>query len=234
MNTRLPQNKNLSLHFDPTWHGLPVNVYKGPLISEYLFAIDHVLWSATDDHLRTLVIRFDLHYPASRAFDTEGHISRFLASLKAQIKADMAARERGGKRVHRCTLRHVWAREQNGSDNPHYHVAILLNYDTYRAVGAFDGERGLASMIRNAWVRVLGLTLEQSAGLVHFGSQYKLDVNGADFSAVYDEVFFALSYLAKAYSKNYDQSGNCFGHSQCLGRAAPGLRNKNLRRPAIA
>ena len=188
MNARHPQNKNLTLHFEPGWHGMPVNVNHGPLIVEYLEGIDRTLWDATEDHLRTLVVRLDLHFPAYQAFDSSGSITDFIRRLRAMIEADLARKGRQRKRVHRCNVRHIWVRERVDSFNYHFHVALFVNHDNYSAAGPFEGPGGLMYMARKAWSRVLGIELKDSAGLVHgCGPGIVIDVNSGNFNAKYNE-----------------------------------------------
>ncbi|WP_158708193.1 YagK/YfjJ domain-containing protein, partial [Escherichia coli] len=60
-------------------------------------------------------------------------ITRFIASLKAQIAAYLQRRRRDGKRVYPCKLRYAWVREfgeLNG--NKHYHMLLLVNREVFR------------------------------------------------------------------------------------------------------
>ena len=223
MNIRHPKNKNLTLHFAPDWNGMPVNINRGPLIVEFLDGIERTVWDATEDHLRTLVVRLDLHFPADgQEYDSSGAITRFIRSLRALIEADLERKQREGKRVHRCTVRHIWAREREESLNHHFHVAILVNHDDYPSTGPYEGPGGLAFMARQAWARVLGIELESSAGLVHLcGPGIVIDVNSDNFGTQHNAAFFALSYLAKAATKDYGDGGRNFDRTRCPGAADP-------------
>lgn len=67
-------------------------------------------------HCKVLFVRFDVRFPLGT-----GHVGRntemsqFMKTLKAHYKAQGIA------------LHYVWAREQDSSDAPHYHVVVLLN-----------------------------------------------------------------------------------------------------------
>src|SRR5690606_41667438 len=104
MKIRNPKNKNLTLHFAPDWNGMPVNINRGPLIVEYLEGSERTLWDATEDHLRTLVVRFDLHFPADgEQHDSSGAITRFIRSLRAFSQAGLDVKQPRVKRVRRRT-----------------------------------------------------------------------------------------------------------------------------------
>jgi hypothetical protein len=144
-------------------------------------------------------------------------ISRFVKSLKSQIQSDMARRVNAGKRVHPCRLRYVWAREYSSTELLHYHIAVMINYDTYRTAGAFDEARsGLALMATQAWLRVLNLEYFDYSWLVHFpdNPSYVLRANDPNLHLAYADCFYRLSYLAKSETKMYGQHLRSFGCSQ--------------------
>jgi hypothetical protein len=180
MNKRHSHNSNLHLHFDPIWNSYPVLTQKGPLIIEYLQRIDETLLRAVHDHRRTLLIRVDLRFPQYGDFGEGGFMTRFLESLRAQIEADQARKERNGIRVHPCRIRYVWAREQALSINPHFHVGILLNKDAYHCLGGFNADEGnMAARITRALASALGISVQEAIGLAHFpyGGIHVLDAN---------------------------------------------------------
>lgn len=217
MSKRHPFNPNLRLHFDRHWCGIPVLTQKGPLVVEYLEAIDDVMWAATNDHPRTLMIRVDARLPQAGDFQLERFMSRFIASLKAQIEADLRRKARRGGRVHPCRLRVVWAREQDTSHNPHFHCVIFVNRDTYHCLGDFRADDGnMAARIRKAIASALGIPVEFAAGLAHFpvGGVHVLDANASDFHWRRAAAFEAASYIAKAYSKYYGNHAHHFGYSR--------------------
>lgn len=217
MNKRHPHNSNLRLHHERMWQGQPVLTEKGPVIIDYLQRIDKTLWRATNDHPRTLLIRVDLRFPSHGEFSESGLITRFLASLKAQIEADLERKARSGKRVHPCHLRYVWAREQASSSHPHFHVGLLLNKDTYHCLGDFTADNGnMAVRITKALASALGISAAEARGLANFpyGGVHVLDANAVDFRFQRDRAFECLSYLAKAATKYYANYANHFGNSR--------------------
>lgn len=138
--------------------GLSVQTHCGPLSVRYLQEIESTLRQAVSCHPRTLAVRVDLRFPANAQRTDDAVISRFFASLKAQIEADLNAKDRAGRRVHPCTLRYVWVREQDSAPRQHYHVLLLLNADTYNCLGNYQAESGnLAYRIRSAWASAVGV-----------------------------------------------------------------------------
>ncbi|WP_024530465.1 inovirus Gp2 family protein [Serratia fonticola] len=181
---------------------------------------------ALHEHPRTLMIRVDLYLPDKSFNADSAQMTRFIASLKAQVNADIQRRINTGVRVHPCNLRYVWTREFCQSEIKHYHVALLFNKDTYAYPGTYrPGENGeymynLSLMIMEAWVRALSLDKDEGYkkhySLVHFTHHnYRhLNVSSPSFSVDYDEVLTWLSYFAKEYSKNHSDGQRNFGSSQ--------------------
>lgn len=228
---RHPLNCNLRLCQGDTWRNHPV--YSGStqgLVEDYLLKLDQVIRRALEEHPRTFAVRVDLRYP--RFFDESAikhdDITCFIKSLKSQLEADARRKERERKRVHPCTLRHVWAKEQCESGHPHFHVLLLFNRDRYHGLGDFtssshaDGLRGqafnepalnLSGRIIRAWASALNLDDRDAQGLVHFCQDgcYRLD---QDDPEAFDALFERVSYLAKADTKVYGGRRRTFGGSQ--------------------
>jgi hypothetical protein len=213
MTKRLKRNTNLTLHNSSTYKNLKVNNNNGPLIVEYISAIGGTLRRSLVEYPKTLVLRFDLQ--AAHWFTNMGPevISKFFASLKAMIKADMNRRHI----LHTCHMRYVWVKEKKTASLPHYHVAIMLNNEAYNELGNYSGlDEGLAGMIRKAWASALGVHAVNTKGLVHFPKNptYCLSVNSPDIKESFEDVLYRLSYFAKAETKNYGDKTNHFGRSQ--------------------
>ena len=189
----------------------------GPLSPYYLDRILTVINRALADHPRTLAIRFDLHLPYGYGDVGSDLMTKFVESLKAQIKADLCRKAAQGKRVHYCNMRYVWVRERFDSDSPHFHVVILLNHDSYHTLGVYvdDQARNMFSRIRKAWASALRRLPEEIPGLVHFPANptYSLNANAPDFWAVKTDLFRRLSYFAKLDTKEYGIHSRSFGCS---------------------
>jgi len=223
MNTRLKTNTNLTLFTDRYYHGIKVQTSHGPLVLNYLESMNQVLQNAVYDHKRTLAIRVDLRLPGGincpdvpLAYDNSV-ISRFIESLKAQIKADLIKRRRLSKRSFPCSVRVIWGAERDSSMNYHYHIVILVNNDCYRDLGDITADKGnMAARIKKAWASALQLELRETTGLVNFTDNgvFWLDVNSQSYNQDYCNLFFAISYLAKAKTKHYGDGTKSFGCSR--------------------
>lgn len=217
MNIRHSINTNLKLHTAQRYNDLSVITYRGPLVENYLQANERTLRLALLDHPRTLAIRVDLRCPSDMDNIPSNVISKFTASLKAQISADLKQKSRDGKRAHSCTLRYVWAREQDTSQNQHYHVLLLLNLDTYSCLGRYDAFEGnMASRIQRAWASALGVQRECMKGAVYFpdNGTYRIKSSSSSFSDDIDRLFFRLSYFAKVETKDFGRHVKHFGCSR--------------------
>lgn len=223
MNTRHATNKNLTLLNESHFNGCSVYA-SGQLIQDYLWRIDEVINKALNEHPRTLVIRFDLHLPAiPNCIDYpieygSNVITRFIESFKAQIKADILKKMREGKRVHPCSVRYVWVKERNNAAQAHYHVALMLNNDTYNRLGNYQrpGNNNVTRII-NAWASALRIESHVAQSLVHFPQStpvYYLDRNAQTFPQDYQAVFNRLSYFAKSETKHFGDHSNSFGCSR--------------------
>ncbi len=204
------------------WHywqyqGLPVNLHHGPLIHDYLDSIHQTIMLSLLHSPRTFAFRVDLRLPANFSVTDTAVISRFFASLKAQLDAADAKNEREGKRVHPHNLRYIWVRERGECGHPHYHVLVLLNKDRYRTLGSFDAEEGnLSARVTKAWASAVGLPLERADGLVHFPPKpkYILDPSDPGFMDVLKSLFFRVSYFAKTPTKFFDRAQRSYGASR--------------------
>ncbi|MDV2862129.1 inovirus Gp2 family protein [Phytobacter ursingii] len=202
----------------------------GSLNPTYVERIYETINKALNDYPRILAVRLDLRLPDEDLRDCLTNykpdaevITRFIASLKAQIKASLEHRKKEGKRTFPCTLRYVWVRELNAEGKKHYHVLLLINRDAYITLGCYAGvigERvraeGLASMVFKAWISATGLEDMKYRGLVYFPSQgcYHLFRNGHYFKNEYTALMKRALYLAKERSKSNEDGWRNFGCSQ--------------------
>lgn len=84
-------------------------------------------------------------------------------------------------------------------------------------MGRFDKTEGnMAARIKKAWASALGYHILDISGLVHFpvNPTYHLNQNSTSFSLELDELFYRVSYFAKAKSKNFGDYSNAFGSSR--------------------
>ncbi|WP_019613663.1 inovirus Gp2 family protein [Psychromonas ossibalaenae] len=217
------QNRNLTIFNQSQFNGWDL-LPNLRMITQYLQSIESVLDKALTEHPRTLVVRFDLHLPSvvdcpdyPREFDTTV-ITRFIESFKAQVNADLIKKRREGNRVHSCTVRYAWCKETANAAQHHYHVALLLNKDTYYGFGDYRAvNNNLAGKIYRAWASALMFSPEDILTLIHFPKDtpcYHLNVNSSEYNTECNKVFRRLSYLAKAETKEYGNRSNNFGCSR--------------------
>lgn len=218
MNKRLAANRNLHLHYEPTYKGFACNQSRGPLIVECLEANLSVMNRALNDHPRTLVVRIDLLFPRFYQCDADNSvIARFIGKLRYCIDVDCRQRRANGARVHDTRLRSIWCREETDESNGHYHMLLFVNRDTYFQLGNFKSfDKGLAGMINTAWASALKLDHWNAIGTVNFPENplYHLQEGSPDFAQVFQEAFYRASYLAKAKTKTYGNRYRSFGVSQ--------------------
>jgi len=221
MSKRHPLNTNLTVISNGQYQGL--NVYPRPLSAEYLSAILQTLQAALNEHLRTFMVRFDLHLPQLNFHDSptvydSTVISKFFKSLNAKIQNDRLIKGREGKRVHPCTLRYIWARERACADTDHYHISIFLNNDAYSHLGNYNRSgQNLSTKIVEAWASALGLDDFSTRHLVHFPEDtpvYYLNRNAPNYPQTFASAFFRLSYFAKLETKHYGDKTRSFGCSR--------------------
>lgn len=243
VNKRAKNNTNLTLNQCSDFNGYPVITHRGPLVVEYLQQIDKTILNALTEHPRTLAVRVDLHFPLDKAYqEMLSHptpysdlsaldmpyqepaymgtdvISRFFASHKAQIEHDLENKKKAGKRGLSCTVRYVWAKERKFvSNNPHYHLLILFNRDTYNCLGNYHSEDiNMAKRIVKAWASATGLPIEEVYPLVHFPERSIYHINSKldNFQKNLRDLFYRASYLAKIDTKEYLNGTRHFGSSR--------------------
>ncbi|WP_017006348.1 inovirus Gp2 family protein [Enterovibrio norvegicus] len=210
------------LTYDNTYKGYDIYP-KSPLIIRCLDRIEKVMNGYLDKHPRTLALRFDLHTPDFIYADdypvtsNGAFISRFIRSLDEKIIADLKRKKNRGVRTHETELGYIWAKEYGEDGKEHFHIAILLNSDTYYMPGDYNGERHcLATMIIEAWQSALNVDFYMARNLVHFPSNpvYRLNVRSNDFFRVKNDLFYRLSYLAKIDTKARGRGNRRFGTSK--------------------
>lgn len=230
---RHADNPNLILHYEPCWHGLPVQTQHGPLVDNYLQRMYETVAHALNEYPRVAAFRFELRYPCYWPETDTAVITRFMESLKAKLEASEYRRMRAGRRVHPSRVRFIWVKERDSAVNWHYHVVLLLNKDAYYSFGQLgesseevwldmprdpQAERSncLADLIVNAWASALRARPEQVRGVLHFSDNgvYYVNVNAVDYVHQFETLFRRISYLAKAETKEYGDGSNTFGCSR--------------------
>lgn len=192
--------------------------------------IHETLQRCLHEYPRTFVLRIDLRLPDenyAEYLEDSTLMTRFMESLKSQIRFTQKRKVKQGKRVHPSKVRYVWAREfGEEKGKKHYHVALMLNNDAWYTAGTYYPKQGqyvhcLGLMIMDAWVRALKLHAQldyqkKYYPLIEFvlEGDFNLNTNGEQFSWHYDTIMRRLSYLAKRFSKDNSDEHRNFGCSQ--------------------
>ncbi|EHI9240697.1 inovirus Gp2 family protein [Vibrio vulnificus] len=212
-------SKNLTITHEPTFNGNKIYIDKEGLVVEYLEGIESVLEKALEQYARLFVVRVDLNLPADFRGDDSAVMTRFFRSLKSQIAAYRRRSARlNGKPYRETTIRYVWAKECDTSTSSHYHVALIFDRNVFRSLGDFgEYQQSLANRIRNAWKRAVDAIYSgKEKPSIHFSKQgqYHLLRNSEEFEAVFQSVFYRLSYLTKRRTKHFGKRMNNFDHSR--------------------
>lgn len=218
-------NPNLRLWYHSTFYDFPVQTAHGPLIANYLDTTHRVMTQALQAHSRILAVPLTLRYPKAMSSDQlsphNTAMSDFLNFLDWELGLINL--------THSADMRHIWGREQDTSDKPHYHVWLFFNGNALDSIGALDtfskdsdeaySGDWLYHRIVRAWAWATRWPLEQMPGLVEVPKDrdtrhpYVYHFHRDDHNA-FQQVFYAASYLCKAYSKPIGQGVHCFEGSR--------------------
>ncbi|ORT49517.1 hypothetical protein ST37_14065 [Vibrio sp. qd031] len=210
--------------------GMPIqgnlNDYNVRYLDRILDTINH----ACDDYKRVFAVRIDLKLPhgpqdldclsrdeiVSHCRFRGRLMSRFIDSLKAKIKAMDRRYQQVNKRIYPTSVRFIWCRERDTSENDHFHMSLLFNKDRFYTLGNWENRESLLGIIIESWASALGLEFDSVIGLVHFSKngRYHLNENSRDFNKQYADLFYRLSYLAKKDTKHNGERKRNFGCSQ--------------------
>lgn len=152
-----------------------------------------ILDRSLSDHARVLLIRFDVRYPAGyHAPDDNSIFQQFIENYRRYLN------RRGYSPLY------LWCREQNLSNNPHYHVCFLLD-------GTVISKMPNLNKATDIFNQLLDLQPD-TKGLIHFSNPYGTMLSRGDqFS--YDDAMKYISYLAKTYTKESVKGARSWGSS---------------------
>ncbi|HGM9945903.1 inovirus Gp2 family protein [Providencia zhijiangensis] len=177
-----------------------------------------VINQAVNEFPRTLALRIDLRFPSDYKYSNSSlEITRFIESLKAKLRVDCLRKNKIWGRRWRNRLRYIWVREiGNSNRRKHYHALLLLNKDLYHGAGKFDSDNSLAALIQQAWYSALGLDSIMYSSLVHFpvSGVFHLNINKEDYEQKLNQLLKRMEYLAKNYTKSYDDGYRSIGRSR--------------------
>lgn len=225
---RHPDNDKLRFHYGSSFQGYEIlNYPNSPHIENYLESALSVLQHTIQQQHLTFAVRLDLHFPdqmpRSPLHDSNAVLTRFFRHLRYEL--DSA----GLKYPH--NLYYLWAREQNASDKPHYHLMLLLNKNAIDCVGhkaadAFGSyiRQNLYHRAMRAWLKAMGFEGDDPrfGQLIHVSHhpvtkrEWSRVLHEHDFMAM-EEAMFMASYLCKAYSKPFGQGIKVFDTSRRRG-----------------
>lgn len=215
---RHPANSNLTVHYDSSYSGLPIQLEKGPFIREYLDRLHQTVMRAIGQYPRVFAFRFDLRLPLGQnpqCLNYENEIiDRFIESFKAKIRHNRQMAFRVNKYAHDSVVRYVWTREVGQHGRPHYHLAILLNYDAFCSLGRFSpGRDNMFNRLQDAWASALGLPPDAVVGLVEIPANPYYHIHRDDSTSI-AQFFFRASYLCKSATKSFGNGSHGFGASR--------------------
>lgn len=202
--------------YESVYHGYKVNLNFGPLMANHLAAISRTLSNALADTPRAYAARFDLRLPNEFDVTDSEVVTRFFNALKRLLEAADQEKANEGKRIHPHRLRYCWTREWGNVGRPHFHVLIILNHDRYRTLGKFKNTEGnLAARIKTAWAIATRQDYKTVDRLIHFpdNPEYRLILNSPDYQFQLQNLFYRVSYFAKAETKVFGINQRSFGTS---------------------
>lgn len=161
--------------------------------------INQCLRTAVEKHCKVLAVRLDVRFP-----------NQLLTEKWTPLVSELLRRLKAHYDYHRIDCRYVWAREQNSSHAPHFH--LLLLFDGSRIENAWSVQKEAARI----WAKLLGMKCEACVHLCRTFSKEngimlrrpssvaigdELISQTAKFEAEYRNVIIWSNYLAKTYTK---------------------------------
>lgn len=189
------------------FNGVPLLPYEGPnagYYSKILNIVKDRMVDSFNNSSQVLVVRMVLRLPhEAQAYDNEC-IQYFIEEYRRVL---------GSKLIH-----YVWAREQNSSHNPHWHLILYFNGNRMRYFGSMH-------QVNRIWGIALGYSCQyfhSSNGLIHICGA---GINGIQIPrgilahrnnyTLINEILKLCSYICKVNSKgNAPKNVNEYGSSQ--------------------
>jgi hypothetical protein len=211
-------NPSLTLHYENTYLGLPIQADKGPFIHQYLDRLHQTTTRALEQYRRVFAFRFDLRFPTGiqpqQVLLRNQILDRFMESFKAKIRHNRQMALRKDKYAYDTIVRFIWAREEGHHGIPHYHFVILLNYEAYFSLGTYSsGRDNIFNRLQDAWASALALPAEAVIGLVEIPKNPYYYLNRDEHKS-FAHFFYRASYLCKSATKVYGTGCHGFGASR--------------------
>jgi hypothetical protein len=212
------ENRNLTIYNESHYFGLPLMVEKGPFILEYLNCLHKTIYRALDAYREVFAFRFELYLPIGYAQDWYCYqneiVDRFVDSFKAKIYHNRQIALRNHGSAHDTKVRFVWTRETGEDGGPHYHFAVLLNWDAFCNIGSYElGRSNMFNRLHEAWATALRVPVGAVVSAVRMSDRpcYRL---GRHREQEVANFFYRASYLCKAATKSFGYGGHAFGASR--------------------
>lgn len=217
---RHPENKELTLWYEPEYNGAPILTTQGPMVKEYLDGLIETYTKHSQQYTKRFVVMVNLYFPTHSSLDPrvqQDYFKRFIASLTAQIDAHgERKRAKGDGRTNKIRFCRVY--EDGFNRGLHVHAVLFFNGHSFRALGDFNStQNNLYHRIVAAWASALGLYPCQviQDGLIDLShGGYYIDSNDVNKSQLVKQMFEHYSYICKAYSKRYDLPVKVFSRSR--------------------
>ncbi|HSD39045.1 MAG TPA: inovirus Gp2 family protein [Rhodocyclaceae bacterium] len=198
------------------------------MVVDYLNRAFDVLEYSLRCYRRVFAFRMDLRLPAQPYLDipnTGQILNRFIASFKAKVEHSRYQAAKENAYAHQTEVLSIWCKEWSSNGAPHFHFVMLLNNDAFCTLGKFElGRDNLYNRLIEAWASALGLTAEDTRGLVQFpeNGTYLLSRESPE---VYRDLCYRVSYLCKVETKRYGDRSHNFGASH--------IKNGRMQRIAV-
>ncbi|MEA3405896.1 MAG: inovirus-type Gp2 protein [Pseudomonadota bacterium] len=217
---RHPDNKELTLWYEPIYRNAQILTTKGPMVKEYLDGLIDTYVNHKQQYRKVFTVMVNLYFPANSSLEQrvqQDYFKRFMASLNAQVEAHgQRKRAHGDGRSNRIRFCRVY--EDGQSRGLHIHAVLFFNGHSFRALGDFNStQNNLYHRIVAAWASALGLYACQvvNEGLIDFSHKgYYIDLSTAHRKQEIKQMFKHYSYICKAYSKRYDLPVKVFSRSR--------------------
>ncbi|MCT8857518.1 inovirus Gp2 family protein [Shewanella xiamenensis] len=213
------KNRNLNILLCNEYCGLPILRFKDGVYEQYLDKNYRVINQSLIMYSKVFAVRVDLRLSDEYESYDNRAVTRFIESLKAQVKADYIAKTKHSDGfVHKSDVLYIWVQETGEHNKPHYHLCLLFNGNAYRSLGKFElGRTNMYNRIVKAWASALAIKTINAQGLVHIPkhSCYFLDKT-LPFTKTFElrVLFIRLSYFAKVDSKHYGDRRHHYGCSR--------------------
>jgi hypothetical protein len=199
----------------------------GVINRDHLLRSIDIADSVLDRYPRVYALRLDLRFTNESPDDDADTlicfqrsdpsvITRFMESLKSQLRATHYRKKRRGKPV---LPSFIWCRERDSSSFPHYHLILFFDKDIYAYLGGYRDyySDNMGTRIQRAWCSALSLPYPEHATLVNFpeSSQYRFDRHSArELENNFYNFLIRLAYLSKQRTKSRCDGYRNFGSSQ--------------------